>query len=452
MTTERLDCTVDAASSGRGSVKVRVPGDKSISHRALLFNALALRDGTRRSDKAAVRVTGLLESEDVGRTRVACEQLGVRIVREGGGGDSGWRVERAEPLRGALSIDCGNSGTTARLLAGALAGLKDAAGDPMEIAASLHGDASLSRRPMRRVLDPLRKMGASFEAGDAGTLPITVKPSVLMGIDHTSSIASAQVKSAILLAGLNAQGRTRYTEPSASRDHTERFFAAMGADFVTEGLTSTVGPGPLRPVDVEVPGDVSSAAFWMVAACLLEGTQLTLPGVGINPTRTGAIDVLRSMGADILVHERSGVEPIGDVQVRCVGLRGATLSGAMIPRLIDEIPVLAVAAAFAHGETVICDAEELRVKESDRIATVVNGLRAMGAEAEATHDGMRIFGRGGAGLRAARVESLGDHRIAMAFAVAGLRTGMQVGDIACVATSYPRFFEDLCLFQTQPRA
>ena len=453
MTPKPVDFTVAAASAARGAVTVHVPGDKSISHRALLFNALALREGggLPRTERAGVRVTGLLESEDVGRTRAACEQLGVRIVREAGGADGGvgWWIAPVEPLRGALSIDCGNSGTTARLLVGALAGLRDGAGHPMPIAATLHGDASLSRRPMRRVLDPLRQMGARVEVGDAGTLPLTVIPAVLTGMDHTSKIASAQVKSAILLAGLSAQGPTRYTEPTASRDHTERFFAAMGADFVTEGLRSTVRPGALRPVDVEVPGDVSSAAFWMVAACLLEGAQLTLPAVGVNPTRTGAIDVLRSMGAELTVEERGGVEPLGDVRVRCAGLRGTTLSGALIPRLIDEIPVLAVAAAFAHGETVIRDAEELRVKESDRIATVVNGLRAMGAEAEATPDGMRIFGRGGAGMRAARIESHGDHRIAMAFAVAGLRTGMQVADVACVATSYPAFFDDLRRFQAQ---
>lgn len=445
---QRSDWAIQAAPAGHRAVIVQVPGDKSVSHRALLFNALALRSAPPRQTHAGVRVTGLLESEDVGRTRLACEQLGVRMLREssGVGEPVAWRIERAESRLGPLSIDCGNSGTTARLLIGALAGLQDPDGAPMAIVAALHGDASLGRRPMRRVIEPLRKMGARFEVGDAGTLPLTLFPVGLRGIEHRSTIASAQVKSAILLAGLTAQGPTRYTEPSVSRDHTERFFTAMGADFESEGLTSTVWPGRLNPVDVEVPGDVSSAAFWMVAACILEGTELTLPAVGINPTRTGAIDVLRRMGADISVEERGGVEPIGDVRVRCSGLRGTTLSGALIPRLIDEIPVLAVAAAFAEGETVIRDAEELRVKESDRIATVVDALRAMGAEAEATADGMRIFGRGGAGMRAAQVASHGDHRIAMAFAVAGLRTGMSVQDVACVATSYPLFYRDLSLF------
>lgn len=415
---------------------VQVPGDKSISHRALLLNALALRA----SGGSAV-VRGLLESEDVMCTRVACGRMGVDAVRDG----ALWRLARTGPARGG-AVDCGNSGTTARLLLGALAGLTGPDGAPEPEPYALHGDASLSRRPMRRVLGPLTAMGARVTPDGAATLPLNVHPAPLRGIDHTSPIASAQVKSAVLLAGLGAEGPTRYREPEPSRDHTERFFRAMGARLGTDGAALVLQPGPLAPVDVIVPGDISSAAFWMVAACIVPGARVRLPGVGVNPTRTGSIDVLRAMGARIDVAEHAGVEPLADLEVAADGLRGTSVRGALIPRLIDEIPVLAVAAAFADGETVFADAAELRVKESDRIDAVVTGLRAIGAEAEATSDGLRVQGRGGAGLHAAVIESRGDHRIAMAFAIAGLRLGMRLEDVGCVATSYPSFFTHLAAF------
>lgn len=423
---------VSPAAAGASPV-VHVPGDKSISHRALLLNALALR-----ATGGSAFVRGLLESEDVLCTRAACARMGVDAARVA----DGWRLVRTGEGGGG-SVDCGNSGTTARLLLGALAGLSGSDGAPLPHAFDLHGDASLSRRPMRRVLGPLGQMGAQVTPEGAATLPLTVTPRRLRGIDHASPIASAQVKSAVLLAGLGADGPTRYTEPEPSRDHTERFFRAMGARLSTDAGALVLQPGPLSPVDVDVPGDISSAAFWLVAACIVPGARARVTGVGVNPTRTGCIDVLRAMGAHIDAEPRAGFEPMADLTVSAAGLTGTVVRGALIPRLIDEIPVLAVAAAFAEGETVFADAAELRVKESDRIDAVVTGLRAMGAEAEATPDGLRVLGRGGAGLRAATVDSRGDHRIAMAFAVAGLRCGMQLEDVDCVATSYPAFFAHL---------
>lgn len=385
--------------------RLHVPGDKSISHRALLFAALA---------RGRSPITGLLDAEDVGRTRQAIRQLGA-IVDEAG--------VTGAPWHDAGAVDCGNSGTTARLLLGALA---------PRAAAHLHGDASLSRRPMERVMKPLRAMGARF-AGER-TLPLGVIPGPLRGTTWTAEVASAQVKSAVLLAGLGAEGATTYVEPVATRDHTERMLAAMGARI--DGLR--IEPGPLQARPIEVPGDISSAAFWMVAAAIT-GEAVEVLDVGLNPTRTGVIDVLRRMGATVDVEEREGVEPIGAVRVHADGLRGVEIGGDEIPRLIDELPVLAVAAAFATGETRIRDAAELRVKESDRIAAVVAGLRAIGADADETPDGMVI--RGG-GARGGEVEARGDHRIAMAFLIAGLRVPVAVPDVSSIATSYPGFLRE----------
>lgn len=445
----------EGTTHGPGSppiASVIVPGDKSISHRALLLNMLALSSQRALGPAAAFgpmpRVRGLLESEDVLRTKRACEQL------------SGWTGEAG----GDVQIDCGNSGTTARLLLGALANWPGGAVRRV----GLYGDASLSRRPMRRVLAPLSAMGAVFDPVNAATLPLAVSPSRLHGIEWDATVASAQVKSAVLLAGLTADGPTIYREPTLSRDHTERMLRAMGADLTSvrcgQGVELRLRPGVLRPVDVDVPGDISSAAFWLVAACIVN-VGLTLKGVGVNPTRTGVLDVLRAMGARIdieangapLADDDGRGEPAGELIV--VGpdagqgctLQGTEIGGSLIPRLIDEIPILAVAAAFAEGETVFRDAGELRVKESDRIEVVVAGLRTMGVEVDATADGMRIVGRAGRGrggerLRGVKVNSHGDHRIAMAFAIAGLRVGAEIEDVACVATSYPGFFEQLRVF------
>lgn len=399
----------------RADLHIRVPGDKSISHRALLFGALA--GGT-------TRVTGLLEAEDVGRTMRAVEQVGAQVARVG----ASVEVTGAAWHPGGV-IDCGNSGTTARLLLGALAGRADA---------TLTGDASLSRRPMRRVVEPLSRMGGRFAGSE--TLPVTVQASRLLGITWTAQVASAQVKAAVLLAGLAAEGHTVYLEPIATRDHTERMLRGMGARLSVDPGRIAVARSDLQAVDVEVPGDISSAAFWLVAAAIHPGARLTVAGVGLNPTRLGVLNVLRRMGAEVSVCERGGIEPIGDVTVIGGDLRGTEIGGAEIPTLIDELPVLAVAAAFAEGETVVRDAAELRVKESDRIAAIVAGLRAIGVEAEASPEGLRVFG---GGARGGRVVTEGDHRIAMAFSIAGLRVPVQVSETDSIRTSYPDFLATL---------
>lgn len=394
---------------------MRVPGDKSISHRALLLGALA---------RGTTRIHGLLLAEDVERTLRAIQALGSVATPS---------TVMGVPWRDAPVIECGNSGTTARLLLGALA---------PRAGATLVGDASLSRRPMRRLVSLLGQMGARIDGGD--TLPLTVHAAPLEGINCLAKVASAQVKSAVLLAGLGASGTTRYVEPVPSRDHTERMLRGMGARIRRErvdvggtGADSIVlEPGPLDAAEIEVPGDFSSAAFWLVAAAIVPGSDVVVEDVGLNPTRTGLLDILRLMGAGVYVSDRGGVEPMGDVRVRGLGLRGVTISGAIIPRLIDELPILAVAAAFADGETVVRDAAELRVKESDRIEAMVAGLRAMDVDAEALPDGFRIVGGVGSG---AAIDPRGDHRIAMAFAIAGLRVGMMVRDTECIATSYPSF-------------
>lgn len=403
----------------RPGLVLEVPGDKSISHRALLFGALAA--GT-------TRVRGLLRAEDVGRTLQAVRQLGATVE------DHGHELlVTGAPWRAAGPIDCGNSGTTARLLAGALA---------PRAGATLHGDASLSRRPMRRVMAPLSAMGAHFEGGP--TLPLTVLPRPLQGRSFVAEVASAQVKSAVLLAGLGAEGVTAWEEPVPTRDHTERLLRGMGAPLRTEpagtGLRHEVRPGALHATEIDVPGDLSSAAFWWVAAAIHPGVALTVRGVGVNPTRTGVLAVLTRMGAQVTVEASGGIEPRADVTVRAEGLRGVTIGGAEVPSLIDELPALAVAAAFAEGDTLVRDAAELRVKESDRVEAVVAGLRAVGVQAEARPDGFWVRGAGaGARLRGGRVETQGDHRIAMAFSIAGLRAPVEVGELASTLTSYPEF-------------
>ena len=417
------------------NLRFSVPGDKSVSHRALLFGAMA--EGT-------TRITGLLAAEDVGRTRTAIQQLGGEVWVDRSGGVN----VKGGPWRDGGTIDCGNSGTTARLLLGALAG---------RAGATLIGDASLSRRPMRRVLDPLARMGARIGgAGDERdaarvTLPVSVDRAALRGIEWRAEVASAQVKSAILLAGLAAEGETAYLEPVATRDHTERMLRGMGASIRVEpvedgeGRRIVVSASQLQAAEITVPGDISSAAFWFVAAAIHPGARVTIEGVGVNPTRTGVLDVLRRMGAGVIVVERGGIEPIADVTVVGAELRGTAIGGAEIPTLIDELPALAVAAAFAQGETVVTDAAELRVKESDRIAAVVAGLRAIGVDADARPDGFVVRGGGAVG---GHVITEGDHRIAMAFSIAGLRVPVVVSETESIRTSYPGFLERLAQLST----
>ena len=422
---------------------VRVPGDKSISHRALICNALA---------EGEARVRGFLDGDDCRRTLAILEQLGVGVTRAPGPGGGGDLLVRS-PGRAALRttdavLDCGNSGTSMRLLAGLLAGL-----DGRSV---LDGDASLRRRPMARVLRPLAEMGATV-AGDGPDMraPITVEGGALRPFDGRMTVPSAQVKSAILLAALAADGPSAIEEIAPTRDHTEIMLGAMGAAIDIDtgdsgGRSVRLDPAaPLRPVDVDVPGDPSAAAFWLVAAAITPGSDVTLPGVGVNPTRTGVIDVLRAMGARITESNprRAGGEPVADLRVRHGPLRGATIEGDVVPRAIDELPVIAVAAAVADGPSEIRGAEELRVKESDRIATTAGLLRAFGAGVDERPDGLRIHG--GAHLRGAQVDAGGDHRLAMAAAVAALAAGPAGEAVSlldgaeAVAVSYPGFWADL---------
>jgi 3-phosphoshikimate 1-carboxyvinyltransferase len=398
-----------------------------VSHRAVLLGALA---------EGATDVHGLLESEDCLRTVAAIQALGADVTRKGpghyrieGGGQRGLR----EPDD---VIDCGNSGTTARLLAGVLAG--------QPFWTVLTGDASLRRRPMARVTEPLRRMGATVVGRAEGTrLPLAFRGATpLRGGTFTTPVASAQVKSAILLAGLAADGPVTVREPSRSRDHSERMLTRFGARLLVEEGSVTLTPGELRGTTVHVPGDISSAAFLLVAGMLVAGSRITIGHAGVNPTRTGVLDALAAMGARIERTESVDAgEPTAALSVGSTPLRGTTVGGPMIPRLIDEVPVLAVAAALAEGVTEIRDAAELRVKESDRAAAVARELSRMGARVEERPDGLAITGV--RALEGARVSSGGDHRMAMALAVAGLvaRGETLIDDTACVATSYPRFVE-----------
>jgi 3-phosphoshikimate 1-carboxyvinyltransferase len=408
----------------RGSV--RVPGDKSISHRAALLGGLAA---------GVTTVEGFLRAEDCLATLACVRALGVRIDD---GGD------RLTIHGGALAepgdvLDVGNSGTTIRLLAGILAG--------QPFYSVVTGDASVRRRPMDRVATPLRRMGARI-AGRAGGrfAPLSIDGGGLRGIVYDTPVASAQVKSAVLLAGLFAEGETVVREPAPSRDHTERMLRGFGVAVQRNGpAVGLRGPAPLRGTAVLVPGDLSSAAFFLTAAAFVPGSELTVTDVGLNPTRAGVLDVLAQMGADIRVWGRrdAGGEPVGSVTVRGSRLHGTVIGGELIPRAIDELPVLAVAACLADGETVIRDAAELRVKESDRIAALARELGRLGAEVAPQPDGLVI--RGGGRFRGGRVQSGGDHRIAMALAVAGLcaEAPVTIDDTACIRTSFPDFEETL---------
>lgn len=411
------------SSSGPLRGEVRVPGDKSISHRALLLGALA--DGE-------LEITGFLRCNDTLATLNCVRRLGVKVeVR-----DPTSLVVHGVGLRGLAPadgpLDCVRAGTAIRLLAGILAG------QPFE--SVLTGDAQLRRRPMGRVVDPLARMGAEIETTD-GHAPLIVHGRPLHGIAYRMPIASAQVKSAILLAGLFADSPTTVHQPGPARDHTERMLAAMGAEMKTEGNAVTIAPSALSPVPISVPGDFSSAAFPLVAALLVPGSRITLRGVGINPTRTGLLDVLSAMGAKIEVLEfhREGNEPVADLRVRAAGLRGVEIEGETVVRMIDEFPILAVAATQADGTTVVRDAGELRVKETDRIAAVVEELRTLGAVIEPRPDGFIVHGP--TPLHGASVSSHGDHRLGMALAAAGLIADgtTEIDDISCADDSFPGF-------------
>jgi 3-phosphoshikimate 1-carboxyvinyltransferase len=404
--------------------RVSVPGDKSISHRALLLGALAA---------GSSEITGFLPAEDCQATLACIRELGIEVeihdettLTVHGRGLEGLRAPDA-------ALNCARSGTTMRLMAGILAG--------QPFVSTLTGDPQLLRRPMRRIVEPLRRMGADIEDTE-GRAPLTIRSASLHGEVHTLTIASAQVKSAILLAGLYAEGTTAVHQPGPARDHTERMLAAMGADIKTSGLSVELSRTPaLSPLSLRVPGDVSSAAFLMIAAALVPGSELTLEGVGTNPTRDGLLEVLRDMGAHINLYNKreSGSEPVADITVRSSELHGVEVSGDVVVRMIDEFPALAVAATQAHGTTTVRDAAELRVKETDRIATVAGELRAMGAQIEPRQDGFVITGP--TRLRGAAVDSHGDHRLAMAMAVAGLiATGKTVvKDADCINDSFPGF-------------
>ena len=401
---------------------LRVPGDKSISHRAAILGALA---------RGATRVSGFLRAADCLSTLRCLRGLGVSIDE---------RDDALEIRGGALRepdevLDVGNSGTTIRLLAGVLAG------QPFH--SVITGDASVRRRPMDRVAVPLRQMGARVSGREGGRLaPLAIEGGGLRGIAYTTPVASAQVKSAVLLAGLFAEGVTSVREPLPSRDHTERMLGAFGAEVERDGVTTRLrGPATLRGAPVRVPGDLSSAAYFLVAAALVPGSEIAVADVGLNPTRTGILDVLQMMGAAVEVRDlrEEGGEPVGTVAVRAGRLHGTTIAGALIPRAIDELPLVAVAAALAEGETVIRDAAELRVKESDRVEALARELGRLGAHVEAQPDGLAVVGTHR--LRGGRVASGGDHRIAMSLAVAALCADgpVTIDDPACIETSFPGF-------------
>lgn len=417
---------------------MRVPGDKSISHRSLMFGALAIGE---------TRITGLLEGEDVLSTAAAMRAMGATIERSEDGTWSVHGVGVGGLLEPQVPLDMGNSGTSTRLLMGLVASHR--------ITAQFVGDASLSGRPMGRVITPLSQMGASFDASQGGRLPLTMRGAYpATPIEYRLPVASAQVKSAVLLAGLNTPGITTVIEPVPTRDHSERMLTGFGAELEVEEadgerVIRIRGEFDLKPQTVDVPGDPSSAAFFIVAALLTEGSDLTIENVGLNPTRAGIITVLRQMGGHIEeVNPRLvGGEPVADLRVKHSALSGIDVDPAIAPSMIDEFPVLFVAASLAKGATTTSGLEELRVKESDRIAAMAAGLTVAGARVEETEDGLTIHGTGGEPLRGtsegeAVITHL-DHRIAMSMAIAGLasRDGIEVDDVSPIQTSFPNFME-----------
>ncbi|MDQ0257465.1 3-phosphoshikimate 1-carboxyvinyltransferase [Evansella vedderi] len=406
-----------------------VPGDKSISHRAVMFGSIA---------KGRTEVTGFLTGEDCLSTIKCMEKLGVTIEQDGdkvsieGAGFDGLK----EPT-GVL--DVGNSGTTIRLISGILSSLP--------FSSVLVGDDSIAKRPMARVTGPLKMMNATIDGREHGQYtPLFIRGGHLNGVNFVSPIASAQVKSSILLAGLRAKGKTTVTEPHRSRDHTERMLKAFGVDVEVNGLSVSIQGGQeLEGANIPIPGDISSAAFMLVAGAMVPNSEITLTNVGVNPTRTGILDVLIEMGADLVVADEKlfGQEPVATLTIKTSQLKGITIGGEIIPRLIDEIPAIAVLATQAEGTTIIKDAEELKVKETNRIDTMVNQLKQLGANIEATEDGMKITGP--TPLKGGTMQSYGDHRIGMAMALCGLisKEKVYVKDTEAIAVSYPSFFKDL---------
>ncbi|MCW8853700.1 MAG: 3-phosphoshikimate 1-carboxyvinyltransferase [Gammaproteobacteria bacterium] len=420
----QLDFNVTAGGTLRG--KLRVPGDKSISHRSIMFGSLA--NGTS-------HVKGFLQGEDSLNTLRAFKAMGVTI--DGPTAD-GQVIIHGVGINGLqqpeTALDVGNSGTSMRLMSGLLAG--------QSFDIEISGDRSLSKRPMKRVTDPLALMGAEIDSADNGRPPLKIKGGkALKGIHYDMPMASAQVKSCLLLAGMYADGQTCVTEPAPTRDHTERMLTAFGYPVTTRNSTICIqGGGQLTACDIDVPADISSAAFFMVAASIAEGSDLTLEHVGINPTRTGIIDILKLMGANIeLLNQREvGGEPVADIRIRSSQLKGVAIPERLVPLAIDEFPVIFVAASCADGETIITGAEELRVKESDRIQVMADGLQALGVDARPTDDGMVIQG---GQIRGGKVHARDDHRIAMAFAMAALRStsDIYIEDCINVNTSFPDF-------------
>ncbi|MCW8827749.1 MAG: 3-phosphoshikimate 1-carboxyvinyltransferase [Gammaproteobacteria bacterium] len=406
---------------------MRVPGDKSISHRSIMLGSLA---------EGVTEVQGFLEGEDSLATLKAFRAMGVEIE----GPQQGRVVIHGVGLHGLkvpdAPLDLGNSGTSMRLMAGLMAG--------QSFDVEMHGDASLTKRPMKRVTEPLTLMGAKVDTAEGGTPPLKVHGGqALHGIDYQMPVASAQVKSCLLLAGLYADSPTCVTEPAPTRDHTERMLHGFGYPVKVDGATACVEPGgKLSATTIDVPADISSATFFMIGAAIAEGSDVTLEHVGINPTRIGVINILRLMGADLSVtNEREvGGEPVADIRVRSRKLKGIRIPEAQVPLAIDEFPALFVAAACAEGETRLTGAEELRVKESDRIQVMADGLQTLGVEAKPTADGIVIQG---GPLGGGTVESHGDHRIAMSFAMAALRASapITINDCANVNTSFPGFVE-----------
>jgi len=420
-----LNIPIKPAKAIRGEIKV--PGDKSISHRSIMFGSIA---------RGTTTVSGFLRGEDNIATLNAFRAMGIGIDDDG----DLLRID-GKGLHGLSEpddvIDCGNSGTSMRLISGLLAGQR--------FFSVLTGDRYLRKRPMARIIEPLSRMGGRIFGRSGGTrAPLAIVGSELMGIVHESRVASAQVKSAILLAGLYASGETEVREPHLSRDHSERMLRHFGADI--EDFTGGVrvsGGKELEGREIIVPGDISSAAFFLVAATIVHGSELMIRGVGVNPTRTGVLDILGMMGADIRIFnssEASG-EPVADILVKSSRLKGIEIGGELVPRAIDEFPAICVAASLAEGKTVIREAKELRIKETDRIAAMAENLRKAGVEIVETDDGMEITGR--ESLSGCVTDSSGDHRIAMAMFVAGLAADGpgEVRDVGCIDTSFPDFFK-----------
>ena len=429
-TLEQHDLVYEVAQGGSLRGEIRVPGDKSISHRSIMLGSLA--EGT-------THVDGFLEGEDSLCTLQAFRDMGVEIDRP----DAGRVVIRGVGMHGLKAPEkplyLGNSGTSMRLLAGLLAGQR--------FSTVLTGDSSLSKRPMKRVAEPLKSMGANLSLQPGGLCPIRIEPASLKGIDYHMPMASAQVKSCLMLASLYAEGETRLVEPAPCRDHTERMLQGFGYHVDVKGNEIRVrGGGSLKATDIDVPADISSAAFFLVGASICPGAELTLRHVGINPTRIGVINILRSMGADITILREyvAGGEPVADIRVRYAPLRGIAIPEDQVPLAIDEFPALFIAAACADGVTILSGAEELRVKESDRIKSMADGLAVLGVKHEVKPDGIVIQGLGQGGkLGSGTIDSHGDHRIAMSFTMASLRASGPLTILDCnnVATSFPGFAE-----------